>query len=238
MGRFGLYLWPGEDGEALRGKLNSLVTPVYERVLGGRIGQHVGPNPPNPLPSLELLLNRFVESDGVLRYRRDVTTPSGRVLAAAGDIAGGLGARGYWSIKINGVRYKRSRLVFKLRTGSDPLSDLDHINLDTADDRFENLRDVTDSQNSRNCWGRDGSSYVICTEHVSDGYWRETIQFSLGFRDGEPANDVIAELNALITPEVNAFLAARIGRTRPPSRLAAWLTPEPQPPLPRRQLQE
>jgi hypothetical protein len=238
--RFALQLWPDEDHEALAAELHSLVAPVLDRVLAGRGQRSSGDIWPNELPSRGFLLDRYVESEpGILRYRKDIITAMNNVCMVAGDLAGTLNRNGHWVIAINGIKYFRSRLIFKIHCGYDPQGDIDHINQDMQDDRIENLRDVTDSINLRNSRGRDGSSYVICRERIDhDGFWRSEVNFSFLFRAGEPAEEIAAELNLLITPEVNAFLANRVGRKRPPSRLAAWLIPKPLPPLPRRQLPE
>ena len=52
-------------------------------------------------------------------------------------------------IAINGERYYRYRLIWVWMTGEQP-NIIDHINGDTTDDRWVNLRNVTASQNLRN----------------------------------------------------------------------------------------
>lgn len=60
------------------------------------------------------------------------------------------GGKPYWFIKINGIPYKRSYIVFAFVTGRWPTDMLDHKNGDSVDDRFCNLREATALQNARN----------------------------------------------------------------------------------------
>jgi hypothetical protein len=57
---------------------------------------------------------------------------------------------GYQLIGIDRKIYKRSRLAWLWMTGAWPDLHIDHINGDTADDRWSNLREVTRSQNQSN----------------------------------------------------------------------------------------
>ena len=92
----------------------------------------------------ERLHKLFEYRYGVL-YRRIQTGSR----ALVGDVAGNLNADGYWHIEINGRVYNRSRLTFLMHHGYMP-KQIDHINRDKSDDRIENLRGVTRSQNQRN----------------------------------------------------------------------------------------
>lgn len=67
-----------------------------------------------------------------------------------GKLAGTKESRGYWQISIGrGHVYKAHRLIYLLLTGDNPKT-LDHINGDRLDNRIENLRPSTDSQNQWN----------------------------------------------------------------------------------------
>jgi len=60
------------------------------------------------------------------------------------------GNKNYWVIKLNGKKYKRGHLVYFLTHGEWPKPCLDHINGDSLDDRPENLRKATITENNWN----------------------------------------------------------------------------------------
>jgi hypothetical protein len=65
---------------------------------------------------------------------------------------------GYRIIKFNRQVYKGSHVAFFCMTGKWPQQFMDHINRDKTDDRWENLREATKSQNGANRapWGISG----------------------------------------------------------------------------------
>lgn len=56
----------------------------------------------------------------------------------------------YWTIRFNKRAYKRSQIVLFLKTGIWPTEMVDHRNGDSLDDRAENLRHATSTQNAWN----------------------------------------------------------------------------------------
>lgn len=68
------------------------------------------------------------------------------------------GGKAYHNIQIDGVKYKRSRLAFLYMEGRWPSDMIDHINGDSLDDRWLNLRDATATQNAWNHKGRSKDS--------------------------------------------------------------------------------
>ena len=69
--------------------------------------------------------------------------------AKVGDIAG-LINQGYRKIRIGRHRYKASRLAWRYIHGRWPDGEIDHKNGIRTDDRLDNLRDVTSSENAQN----------------------------------------------------------------------------------------
>jgi hypothetical protein len=58
--------------------------------------------------------------------------------------------RGYGRLSLLGKRYKSHRVAWAMHTGDWPFDQIDHINGIRSDNRIENLRAVTQTENSRN----------------------------------------------------------------------------------------
>lgn len=82
------------------------------------------------------------------KWRSDVENKvNGRFF---GRNAGHTAVNGYVHVRINGRLYRAHRLAWLWTTGEWPSGLLDHVNGDPTDNRFENLRLATDSQNGAN----------------------------------------------------------------------------------------
>lgn len=57
---------------------------------------------------------------------------------------------GYRRGKINGRDYQAHRVIWAMQTGAWPVSEIDHINGVKTDNRMQNLREATRSQNQHN----------------------------------------------------------------------------------------
>ena len=77
--------------------------------------------------------------------------------AKAGARAGRLLPTGYRSIHVSGRRYQEHRLIFLMHHGVMP-PQIDHINGVKDDNRIENLREATYSQNQVNTAARESHS--------------------------------------------------------------------------------
>lgn len=69
---------------------------------------------------------------------------------AANSRAGTKRHDGYWTIFVAGSRYLAHRIAFLAMTGEMPIGVVDHINGNTSDNRWINLRDVDQSTNNAN----------------------------------------------------------------------------------------
>ena len=87
----------------------------------------------------------YDSSTGVFTWR---ISPSPRV--KPGDIAGTLNERGYLRIKIDGKHYRAHRLAFLHKDGEWPAGQVDHIDTNRSNNRWDNLRTATPSQNQWN----------------------------------------------------------------------------------------
>ena len=77
----------------------------------------------------------------------------------AGDPAGcSYNMRGYRRVKFRGSGYLSHRVSWFLYHGEQPPKNIDHINGDTSDNRIENLRGVTTTQNQWNSRLRSDNS--------------------------------------------------------------------------------
>lgn len=108
-----------------------------------------------------------------------------------GDRAGNLRKEGYRRINIGGTFYYEHRLIWLFHHGYLP-KQLDHINRTKIDNRIENLRDVSHSQNMMNSIKRENcsSKYKGVTWDNLNKNWRasinkDKIHFNLGSFDSE-----------------------------------------------------
>jgi hypothetical protein len=112
-------------------------------------------------------------SDGELIWK--VQTGS---RALVGNVAGSPHNAGYKQIRVDGKIYLNHRLIWVWHHGYFPEHGLDHINRNRNDNRIENLREVSQSCNMRNCKQRtDCSSGVtgVCW-HKRRSKWQARIR--------------------------------------------------------------
>jgi hypothetical protein len=100
--------------------------------------------------------------------------------ARAGDLAGNKVHNGYRTVFIDGVRHSAHRLAWFYMTGKLPKSEIDHINMDRADNRWDNLRVATTSQNKANSGKRSNntSGFKGIWWHKRAGKWAASIMVS------------------------------------------------------------
>lgn len=93
----------------------------------------------------------------------------------AGREAGHIGANGYRILCIARRTNQAHRIAWAMATGAWPEKQIDHINHDRSDNRLENLREVSGSENCRNrSLPRDNRSGVIGVDR-RHGEWRARI---------------------------------------------------------------
>lgn len=104
-----------------------------------------------------------------------------------GDEAGSVNSNGYFHITINGNQYKAHRLAWFYMTGEWP-EQVDHINHDREDNRWCNLRCVSNSINGRNQGIRrtNTSGFMGVSWHKATCKWHSYIraggkQLHIGF---------------------------------------------------------
>lgn len=97
-----------------------------------------------PLPDQSELLSKFIycKDTGELRLARNNRIVGHKHTTRRGH--------GFVQISIYGRRVLAHRVIWKMVTGKDPVNEIDHINGNPFDNRWENLRDVSTKDNCRN----------------------------------------------------------------------------------------
>lgn len=119
-------------------------------------------------------------------------------LAEAGDHAGSPAKDGRLRLKIDGKLHLNHRIVFLMFNGYVP-EYLDHIDGDCTNNRIENLRPATKSENNRNVGIRKDNTSGIKGVHWNkrDKKWQAQIQIEgkrtcLGYFDDLELADLVA----------------------------------------------
>lgn len=111
----------------------------------------------------------------------------------AGTVAGSKIGNGYLQVRIGGRSYYAHRLAWAISTGAWPDDDIDHINGVPDDNRLDNLRAATRSQNlwNRSVSPKNKSGLKGVSLHKPSGLWIAQIK----------ANRVARHLGYFRTPE-------------------------------------
>ena len=88
----------------------------------------------------------------------------------AGSIAGWLAKTGYIQLNIDGQKYYAHRLAFLYMDGEFPPEYVDHINKDKTDNKWRNLRPVTQRQNMENA--SHNNKVIGVSRGTTKGTWR------------------------------------------------------------------
>ena len=89
----------------------------------------------------------------------------------SGKECGRLDTKGYLYVSINYKHYRQHRLAWLYMTGEWPAAQIDHINHMRLDNRFKNLRVVTNTENGRNSRLSKNN-----TSGISGVRWRKDIK--------------------------------------------------------------
>lgn len=94
--------------------------------------------------------------------------------ALKGRRAGTQSHGGRWYVAIDGSKFSVSRIAWAIMTGAWPEREIDHRDLDASNDRWDNLREATHSQQSANQRRRctNNSGYKGVSLHRQSGLWR------------------------------------------------------------------
>jgi hypothetical protein len=89
-------------------------------------------------------------TSGEMIWRNPPWNHSEKLGRLAGNAQPTRNGKVYWVVSIDGRKHKRSRLIFLVAHGRLPTPCVDHINGNSLDDRIENLREATITQNAWN----------------------------------------------------------------------------------------
>lgn len=93
-----------------------------------------------------------------------------------GSNAGSISREGYLRIQLDGKKYLCHRLAWLYIYGRWPIDQLDHINGIRSDNRIENLRECSNSENSQNVRAhKDGAGMLGATWDKRCGKWLSQI---------------------------------------------------------------
>jgi hypothetical protein len=100
-----------------------------------------------------LVSQNFVKFDNLFRYDEETGQLFWKVRGRGRQLnrpAGNYNDQGYRIVMIEYKNYRASRIIWLLKTGYWPKNEIDHIDRNRKNNRFENLRDVTRSENAFN----------------------------------------------------------------------------------------
>lgn len=135
-----------------------------------------------PLPSLERLneLLSYDEAKGLLTWKMLPTTSRSNIChnnKCGGKTAGTVSTKGYIMIGIGKVYYLAHRIIWKMKTGTDPVDQVDHEDTDRGNNRWLNLREAANGPNIQNSKLRKDNSSGVKGVHWDSQHkkWRAVI---------------------------------------------------------------
>lgn len=114
---------------------------------------------------------KYLKNKGVL-IRLKTTNRNSKFFE--GKIAGTIDKNGYRSVSVNNKKYLIHRLIWFIENKEWPIC-VDHINGNKLDNRIENLRAVSNRQNSQNSHNHRKGKLVGCSFFKRDQTWMSQI---------------------------------------------------------------
>lgn len=96
----------------------------------------------------------------------------------AGGEAGSVLANGYRYVRVKGRAYLAHRVIWLMNFGEWPSALIDHIDRDVLNNRLQNLREATKSQNNQNSVGRRHGGKKGASLDPRDGRWKSQIMIN------------------------------------------------------------
>lgn len=133
----------------------------------------------HPLPSVEDLRALFsYDSDtGLLTRIAPRRNGSGLIFSDVGKVAGYRHKQNrYWMVKVREKLYRAHRVIWAMVTGAWPEEFIDHIDGDRGNNRWSNLRVVSNAINCQNRKGRTGTHASLLGVSRCRDKWRANIK--------------------------------------------------------------
>lgn len=109
---------------------------------------------------------------GLFVRRIKVNTRNG----AVGAVAGWPGVEGRTILGVDGKRYYANRLAWLYMTGGWPIGMVDHIDLDTSNNTWSNLRDCGNGQNKMNSAAQANNKLGVKNVHrIRNGSYKASV---------------------------------------------------------------
>lgn len=124
----------------------------------------------------------YDKEEGILRWK-NASGRHGRY--PAGSRAGSPNAEGYFQVRVNKQSYRTGRLIWLHVTGEWPKHQVDHKDRNPANDKWENLREATTSQNKANCGKYKTEKFSCHLKGVQAVQKRKSIRYrAIATKDG------------------------------------------------------
>jgi hypothetical protein len=123
---------------------------------------------PIPLTWVNEHLELAPELGSGLRWKKAPANNKKRML---GQMAGSLGQKGYWKIRMQGKDYRCHRVVWALENQANPCLTIDHKNREKGDNSASNLRLADGYLQAQNQRWRGGSSWYPGVSLLPSGRW-------------------------------------------------------------------
>jgi len=119
-----------------------------------------------PIDYLRQVLDYKAET-GELFWKERQTSSNSWNSRFAGKKAGSIHIKGYISLAINGRAYLAHRIIWAIFYGKEPEGQIDHTDMDMQNNRIDNLREATASQNRWNEKARSNNKLGIKGVHYN-----------------------------------------------------------------------